>query len=219
MRWRRTSAGIAAIAVVATLASSCAHVSRKDLDAELTTLRGDLVQRMDQGENALGARVDGLAGDVAALRTELAAMQRDFGVKVEELEASLRVHVPVHFGFDQAEVEPSGREVLDRFAGVAGRYYPGARVTVEGFTDPSGSAAYNLRLGQRRADAVRSYLVSQGMAAERVRAVSYGESVERLVAPGAQGPGTAGWENRRVVLVIEHDGAAVPSGLGFRVPG
>ena len=81
----------------------------------------------------------------------------------EELEASLRVHVPVHFGFDQDGVELSGREVLDRFAGVANRYYPGAHLTVEGFTDPAGSAAYNLRLGQRRADAVKSYLVAQGI--------------------------------------------------------
>ncbi len=208
MRWKRAASHIGVIAVVAVFASSCAHVSRKDLDVQLTTLRGDLVQRMNQGDAALGARVDGLAGELAALRTELDAMERDFGVKVEELEESLRVHVPVHFGFDQDEVEPNGREVLDRFAGVASRYCPGAQVTVEGFTDPAGSAAYNLRLGQRRADAVRGYLVAQGMAAERIRAVSYGENTERLVVPGAQGPGTEGWENRRVVLAIDHDGAA-----------
>ena len=208
MRWKRSAAGGAAIAVVAALASSCAHVSRKDLDTQLTTLRGDLAERMDQGDRALGARLDGQAASLAALRADLDAMKRDFGVKVEELEESLRVYVPVHFGFDQAQVEPSGREVLDRFTGVANRYYPGARVTVEGFTDPAGSAAYNLRLGQRRADAVKSYLVTQGLSAERVRAVSYGESTERLVAPDAQGPGTEGWENRRVVLVIDHAGAA-----------
>lgn len=208
MRWNRAVTNVGVIAVVTVLVSSCAHVSQKDLDSQLTTLRGDLVQRMDQGDAALGARVDGLAGDVAALRTELDAMEREFGVKVEELEASLRVHVPVHFGFDQDQVEPDGREVLERFAGVANRYYPGAQVTVEGFTDPAGSAAYNLRLGQRRADAVRGYLVAQGMAADRIRAVSYGENTERLVAPDAQGPGTEGWENRRVVLVIDHDGAA-----------
>jgi peptidoglycan-associated lipoprotein len=198
----------AVVLAVALSVASCAHVSQKDLDGQLTTLRGDLVQRMDQGDAALGARVDGLAGDLAALRTELDAMEREFGVKVEELEASLRVHVPVHFGFDQDALEPGGREVLDRFAGVASRYYPGARVTVEGFTDPAGTAAYNLRLGQRRAEAVKGYLVAQGVSAERVRAVSYGENTERLVAPDAQGPGTDGWENRRVVLVIDHAGAA-----------
>lgn len=206
MRWKR-HAFVGTVLSVLPLAS-CAHVSQKDLDAQLTTLRGDLTQRMDEGDAALSARVDGLAGDMAALRAELDAMEREFGVKVEELEQSLRVHVPVHFGFDQAEVEPAGQEVLDRFVGVANRYDPAARITVEGFTDPAGSAAYNLRLGQRRADAVRSYLLAQGMSGERVRAVSYGESTERLVAPDAEGPGTQGWENRRVVLVIDHDGAA-----------
>ncbi len=206
MRWMRSA--LAATTLSLLPLASCAHVSQKDLDAKLTTLRGDLTQRMDQGDAALSARVDGLAADMAALRAELDAMEREFGVKVEELEASLRVHVPVHFDFDQAEVRPGDREVLDRFAGVAARYYPGAHVTVEGFTDPAGSAAYNLRLGQRRADAVKGYLVAQGMDGGRVRAVSYGENAERLVVPGAQGPGDEGRENRRVVLVIEHDGAA-----------
>lgn len=210
MRWMRSALAVTTLGVLPL--ASCAHVSQKDLDVQLTTLRGDLTQRMDQGDAALSARVDGLAADLAALRTELDAMEREFGVKVEELEESLRVHVPVHFDFDQAEVRPDDRGVLDRFAGVAGRYYPGAHVTVEGFTDPAGSAAYNLRLGQRRADAVKTYLVAQGMNGERVRAVSYGENTERLVAPGAQGPGDAGWENRRVVLVIDHDGAA-PAGV------
>ncbi|NJD20002.1 MAG: OmpA family protein, partial [Gemmatimonadetes bacterium] len=187
MRWKRSVVGAAAIAVAAVGGSSCAHVSQKDLDVQLGTLRGDLVDRMDRGDAALSARVDGLAGDVGALRAELDAMRRDFGVKVEELEQSLRVYVPVHFGFDRSEVEPEAREILDRFAGVANRYYPGAHLTGEGCTDPAGSAAYNLRLGQRRADAVKEYLVTQGMPSERVRAVSYGENTDRLVAPDAQG--------------------------------
>jgi peptidoglycan-associated lipoprotein len=45
--------------------------------------------------------------------------------------------------------------VLDRFATVVKEYYPGALVTVEGFADPAGGEIYNLRLGQRRAEAVR----------------------------------------------------------------
>ena len=87
-----------------------------------------------------------------------------------------------------------------------GEYYPDALLTVEGFADPSGSEAYNLALGQRRAEAVQRYLIdSEDFAPEFVRAVSYGEDVGRLVAPGQGGP-QAGWENRRVVLVIEHVG-------------
>ena len=79
-------------------------------------------------------------------------------------------------------------------------------MTVEGFTDPTGPAAYNLALGQRRAEAVQRYLVeSELFSPERIRAVSYGEDTSRLVSPGQGGP-EAGLENRRVVLVIEHLG-------------
>ena len=95
--------------------------------------------------------------------------------------------------------------MLDRFASVVKQYYPGALVTVEGFTDPAGSAAYNRRLGQRRADAVKEYLATAGgFTSETLKAVSYGEVRNRQVVPGAKGPGDAGIENRRVALVIDH---------------
>jgi peptidoglycan-associated lipoprotein len=95
--------------------------------------------------------------------------------------------------------------VLDRFATVVKEYYPGALVTVEGFTDPAGTAAYNRRLGQQRAEAVKEYLGSAGgFEATTLKAVSYGESRNRQVVPGAKGPGDTGLENRRVALVIDH---------------
>ncbi|MDP2957201.1 MAG: OmpA family protein [Longimicrobiales bacterium] len=201
MRWKRMALGCAILSV-----ASCAHVNRKDLDAQLGTLRSDLVQRMDEGDAALGRRVELTEAGLAALRVDLDALERDFGVKVEALEDALRFDVPVHFGFDEAVVPTPGREILVRFSGVASTYYPDARITVEGFTDPAGSVAYNLKLGVRRAEAVKGYLVGQGLSAERIGVVSYGESRDRLVAEGAEGPGTNGWENRRVVLVIDHVG-------------
>lgn len=197
----------AVVLAVGLSVASCAHVNRKDLDAQLGTLRSDLVQRMDEGDAALGRRVDLTEAAVAALHSDLAALERDFGVKVEALEDALRFDVPVHFGFDEAVVPAPGREVLARFSDVASTYYPDARITVEGFTDPAGSVDYNLKLGKRRAEAVKGYLVGQGLSAERIGVVSYGESRDRLVAEGAEGPGATGWENRRVVLVIDHAGA------------
>ena len=81
-------------------------------------------------------------------------------------------------------------------------HHPGTLITVEGFADPLGSVAYNKKLGQERADAVRDYLVQTGgLPADKVRAVSYGEAKNRQVAPGATGD--AGAQNRRVALVIE----------------
>ena len=109
---------------------------------------------------------------------------------------------------------------MERFGTVAQRYYPDALITVEGFTDTSGNEAYNLDLGQRRAQAVADYLGANTPVAEsRLRAVSYGENTERLVMPEGWGPGVAGWENRRVVLVIDHDGEPPAIAIISDVPG
>ncbi len=196
-----------ATALAALVAASCHYVKQDDLNTRLGTLTTGLEQRMDEGDARLATRLDGVEARVAELRTDLETLERDFGVKIEELEASLRFDVPVHFEFDKADVTARAREVLARFGSVAGKYYPEAQITVEGFTDPAGSASYNVQLGQRRAESVKGYLVTQGLQADRIRTVSYGESSNRLVTPDAQGPGTVGWENRRVVLVIDHDGS------------
>jgi peptidoglycan-associated lipoprotein len=99
--------------------------------------------------------------------------------------------------------------VLDRFAAVVRDHYADAVITVEGFADPSGSAAYNRRLGQRRGEAVREYLAGDGqLTTERLKVVSYGEARERQVVPGAQGDD--GLPNRRVALVIDYAGEGRP---------
>ena len=154
----------------------------------------------------LEAQLDGLARGLSAL-------QGEFDVTVQRLETAVRFDMPVYFAFDEANLRPEDLPVLDRFAGVVGEYYPDALLTVEGFTDPTGSPTYNLALGQRRAEAVQRYLVeSEDFSPERVRAVSYGEDAARLVSPGQGGP-QAGWENRRVVLVIEHLGYGTDAAL------
>ena len=129
------------------------------------------------------------------------------------MKGMLKFDVPVHFEFASSELRETDRPVLDRFASVVKEYYPGALVTVEGFTDPAGSAAYNQRLGQRRADAVKEYLATAGgFTSETLKAVSYGEVRKRQVVPGAKGPGDAGVENRRVALVIDHAAIATDQG-------
>jgi len=181
--------------------SACGYVKRDDFDSEVTRIRSE----MQEGDTRLEGRIDGLDSRMTALEGELTSLEAEFGARVERMEQSLRVHTPVHFGFDAADIEAQESTVLDRLGSVLQEYYPDALITVEGFTDPSGSAAYNLRLGQERADAVRDYLVSRGMLSEgQVRTVSYGEDTSRLVIPDASGPGTEGRENRRVVVVIDH---------------
>jgi peptidoglycan-associated lipoprotein len=146
---------------------------------------------------------------VSILQSDLQQLATEFDATVQRLETALRFAAPVHFGFDDATVRSQDRELLQRFSSVVGEHYPDALITVEGFTDPSGSAAYNLRLGQRRADAVKAFLVDQGrLSGDRIRTVSYGEDTSRLVDANAMGPGETGIANRRVVMVIEHASAA-----------
>lgn len=202
--------GLLAALAVAGSAGACKTVSPDDMNASLSALRSEMQQEMEAGDNALRSDMNGRFADVdsrmAALEQDLQQMERDFEVSIARLEEELRFNVPVYFGFDDATVEAEDEEVLARFGSVAQKYYPNARITVEGFTDPAGDENYNLWLGEQRANAVASYLVqSTALTEDRVKAVSYGEDTRRLVSNG-WGPGADGWENRRVVLVIDHDG-------------
>jgi peptidoglycan-associated lipoprotein len=78
------------------------------------------------------------------------------------------------------------------------RKYPGWSVTVEGHCDERGSAEYNLALGERRAVAAQTYLVSLGIGADRIRVVSYGKEF-----PFDTGHTEEAWaKNRRGHFVI-----------------
>ena len=88
-----------------------------------------------------------------------------------------------------------------QFASIVGKHHPSAVLAVEAFIDPGGSVAYQQRLGQKRADAGRNYLIQAGMDADKVRAVSYGKAANRQIAKGNTKDGGA--SNRRVVLVVE----------------
>ena len=202
--------GLFAALAVAGSAGACKTVSPDELDASLSALRAEMQGETIARDNELRSDMDGRFADVdrrfAALEQELQQMERDFEVSIARIEDELRFNVPVYFGFDDATVEAEDEDVLARFGSVAQKYYPNARITVEGFTDPSGDENYNLWLGEQRANAVAAYLVEgTALTEDRVKAVSYGEDTRRLVSSD-WGPGVDGWENRRVVLVIDHDG-------------
>jgi peptidoglycan-associated lipoprotein len=80
----------------------------------------------------------------------------------------------VHFDFDRYTLRPEATRVLDE-AIAAMREDPTLRLTIEGHTCNIGTAEYNLALGERRANAVKDYLVTRGVAADRLQTVSYGE--------------------------------------------
>ncbi len=104
---------------------------------------------------------------------------------------------PVFFALDSFEVSEEGRNILQNTARVM-RQQSTWQVTVEGHCDERGTAEYNLSLGERRAVAAKTYLVSLGIAAERLRTVSYGKEF-----PFDPGHDETAWaKNRRAHFVI-----------------
>lgn len=144
--------------------------------------------------------------EVASLRTDLTALRTEFGAKISEVADGLKFAFPVHFAYDDATVRQADAAALERFASVAQKHYPGAKITVEGFADPAGSARYNLDLSRRRAESVRSYIGEHGVDPSLVNAVGYGET--RLVRRDASRDMPGAELNRRVVFVIETPASA-----------
>ena len=103
----------------------------------------------------------------------------------------------VHFDFDRFNLRPDALKILDDAAAkiIAN---PDIRVTIEGHADSIGTQQYNLALGERRANSAREYLVSRGVAANRLQTVSYGE--DRPIADNNTAQGRA--QNRRAHLVV-----------------
>ncbi len=103
----------------------------------------------------------------------------------------------VHFDYDEYAILDVDKGTLQRQATWLARY-PAVRVTVEGNCDERGTREYNLALGARRANAVKEYLVSLGVAAARVETISYGK--ERPIC--SESTESCWAQNRRGVTAI-----------------
>jgi peptidoglycan-associated lipoprotein len=79
-----------------------------------------------------------------------------------------------YFDYDKADIRPDARASLSKTADFL-KSYSSIKVTIEGHCDERGSTEYNLGLGDRRANAVKQYLVSLGISADRMSTVSFGK--------------------------------------------
>ncbi len=102
----------------------------------------------------------------------------------------------VHFKSGSATIEKESFETLDEMVATM-KYYPELIVEIQGYTDNTGSLAINQKLSQARADAVREYLISKGIAGSRMTAKGFGP--ENPVAPNNTPEGRA--QNRRIEFV------------------
>lgn len=138
----------------------------------------------------------------AGLEADLAALQ------AQRTERGLVVTLgnDVLFDTGRSEVKPGASRALDQLAQFM-QEHAERSVLIEGFTDSVGAEDYNMDLSRRRADAVRSALVTRGIAADRVAAVGYGE--QYAVASNADAGGRQ--LNRRVEVVISDESGRVAS--------
>ena len=97
------------------------------------------------------------------------------------ISAADNLQVVVYFGFDSSEISSEAANILNQHANLLSSN-PSASVLIAGNTDERGSREYNIALGERRAQAASAYLASQGVAANNIRVISYGE--ERPAAAG-----------------------------------
>jgi outer membrane protein OmpA-like peptidoglycan-associated protein len=146
-----------------------------------------------------------LAMETAAQREEAARMQRE----IEELNARpterglVLTLSDVLFEVDDDTLKPGAHADLDKLVEFLERYAE-RDVRIEGHTDATGEESYNLDLSRRRAEAVREYLVAQGIDRQRIVTVGRGENV-----PVATNQTVAGRQlNRRVEIVIENPSVA-----------
>jgi peptidoglycan-associated lipoprotein len=138
--------------------------------------------------NANGAANAALNGVAGANGADVSG-QSFGGVSAQDLQNRYNT---VYFGFDKYDVEGEYRNLLDAHAQLLKA--SGAQVTVAGHADERGTPEYNIALGQRRANAVQSYLAAKG--ASNVATVSYGEE-----KPAVLGHTEADYaKNRRAVL-------------------
>ncbi|MBL7686262.1 MAG: OmpA family protein [Deltaproteobacteria bacterium] len=99
----------------------------------------------------------------------------------------------VHFDFNKSTIKKDSYAILDDVASVLQKNPNIKKVRVEGHTDSIGSEGYNMKLSQKRADAVKQYLVSKGISATRLESAGYGKA--RPIAPNTTEEGRA--KNRR----------------------
>jgi peptidoglycan-associated lipoprotein len=141
------------------------------------------------------------ASDRSAEEAEQARQPQEDRLRAEaaarEPAGTAFVNENIHFSFDSSVLSDQAQEILNSKADYL-HVNSDVTVTVEGHCDARGTEAYNIALGERRAESVKNFLVDLGISANRLNTISYGE--ER---PIAMGQDEASWaKNRRAQFVV-----------------
>ena len=139
----------------------------------------------------------GATGLVASVQ-ELEAAKRDLGARETALEVRVELPADVLFDFDKAEIRADASDALAKLASIIAAY-PQGRAELSGHTDDKGADAYNQRLSERRAAAVKTWLVDRH-SLDGSRIATRGEGESRPVADNRTDEGRQ--RNRRVEALI-----------------
>ncbi len=168
--------------------SAALGLANQQLAAQGQALDSEHQRRLDADKRAAQA-----AADLA----RFASVKQDARGMVITLSGS------VLFQSAKSDVMPDGFAKLDSVAKALTEQDPNSTIVVEGYTDSQGGASYNQELSQRRAGSVREYLISHGLAADRVTAQGFGPNSP--IADNASPEGRA--NNRRVEIVVKPSSA------------
>ena len=170
-------------------------------------IAGDIINNNRKGHSGKrGAIAGGIAGAAAgaivgAMMDKQERQLRQIpGVAVTRTaddELKVTVRNDVLFDYNSAGLRSASRAALRDMAGVF-EQYPNTNIAVQGYTDSTGSASYNERLSERRANSVASYIESLGVSGSRVDTIGYGESSPRSTNNTATGRQL----NRRVEIHV-----------------
>ena len=126
----------------------------------------------------------------------MAEEEARMAAEAEAMHQQMMSLATIYFDYDRSAVREDQRSAMDENARKLREYQPEDMVVIEGHTDTQGTIEYNLALGERRAQAVKTYLVDAGVAESRIETISYGE--EQPSVAGTDESALA--QNRRVDL-------------------
>ena len=181
--------------LAANQSASAAAISTAQADAEQSRLAAQKAQMNEQQANS----------DKAAIRAQLSEQLNKILATRESARGLIVSMSDVLFDTGHYSLKPGAREKLSKVAGIL-IAYPGLNIEVGGYTDNVGGDDMNMKLSENRADAVRNYLVEQGVVTNSVSSKGYGNTL-----PVASNDNAAGrQENRRVELVVSGEPIGTP---------
>lgn len=187
-----------------TLAEQARDQAQKDLTATQIAMGQKAQQDLAATRTQLTKTNEQLAAEKKAreeaerhAKEAMDALAKMATIKQDTRGTVITLNGSVLFASNKSDLLPAAMAALDNVV-TAIKSDPSRNVTINGYTDSQGARAYNMDLSQKRADSVRNYFVSHGIAPETVKAVGYGP--DQPIADNGTADGRA--NNRRVEIVL-----------------